>query len=255
LDKPLARLLILAGMLMVAASPSAMAGLASVQERIEAAYHDRDADGLEQSRRELLAHGDPAMDGDQVAYLAAYARFRQALLAEADQPRAREYLDLCIADLQGLVLRRPDHAEAIALLGSCYGISTRYYPLALATRGLKARAHMTAARGLAPDNPWVLLQDGLADYATPALFGGDRRLALRKLERAAAMFGEAARDGSRIAAWAAMETCLQLAGMYRETGHPVEAEQALARAGTLRPAPQSAPVGAALAAIGTRDRG
>ena len=52
------------------------------------------------------------------AYYAAYARFRQALVAEADRPAARTYLEDCIAELQGVVRQQPAHAEP-ALLGSC----------------------------------------------------------------------------------------------------------------------------------------
>lgn len=239
MDQALHRLLALAGVLLTLFSGAARADLVALQERLEWAYHARDNAVLTQVHGQLLelARTGDSVEAARSGYLAAYARFRQALLSADDAPQAREHLDACIQDLHAVVARHPEDAEALALLGSCYGISTRYYPLALATRGLKARAHMAAARALAPDNPWVILQDGLADYATPRLFGGDRALAVAKLERAAARFGEAAGDGCRLSAWAATETWLQLARMYRETGRTAEAEQAAARARQAQPNP------------------
>jgi hypothetical protein len=72
---------------------------------------------------------------------------------------------------------------------------------------------MAAARELAPHNPWVILQDGLADDATPRVFGGNRQRAVDKLKRAAALFDSAVREGSRAAVWGAAETRLQLMRM------------------------------------------
>jgi tetratricopeptide (TPR) repeat protein len=215
-----------------------------LREQIEGAYQARDLEGIEQARAGLLALAEPGSaetpDRSRVLYLAAYARFRQGLVADADYKAARNYLEGCIQELQSVVARMPGDAEARALLGSCYGISTRYHPLALASRGLKARAHMAAARALAPDNPWVMLQDGLADFATPRLFGGDTGLAITKLERAASLFTRSRENGarmagSRILAWAAAETWLQLERMYQETGRPDEARQARSRAALLLP--------------------
>lgn len=202
-----------------ATGAAATAFTADAQERIELGFRAGDLAAIEAARAELLATGESP-------YLAAYARFRQALATEADAEAARRYLDDCIGELRAVVAREPEYAEARALLGSCYGISTRYYRLGLANRGLEARRQMAAARELAPQNPWVLLQDGLADEATPRLFGGDRKLAIRKLESAALLFEAATADGSRHAAWGAAETWAQLGRMYREAGRVADAAHA-----------------------------
>ena len=183
---------------------------------------------MEAARQELLA-----TDADRAAYYAAYARFRQGLTAEGSGNIAGGYIDECISELRTFVGRHPDDAEARALLGSCYGISTHYHRLGMATRGLEARRQMAAARELAPQNPWVMLQDGLADYSTPRLFGGDRKLAVAKLERATTLFAAAVREGSRIAAWGAAETWRQLARMYSETGRAADARSAYDKAQAL----------------------
>jgi hypothetical protein len=185
-----------------------LGSLAQLGDRIEISYQRRDLAGIEAARLELLTSGS-----DRAAYYAAFARLRQGLAAGDDRRAARDYVDDCIEELRDFVDRHPDDGEARALLGSCYGISTRYHRLGLASRGLEARRQMAAARELAPHNPWVILQDGLADDATPRVFGGNRQRAVDKLKRAAALFDSAVREGSRAAVWGAAETRLQLMRM------------------------------------------
>lgn len=208
--------------------------LATLAERVEQAYHANDAGSLAATRQQLVQLADTAPPGSRAGYFAAYARFRQALGSTvADPALARSFLDDCIAELTSYTGANPGDAEARALLGSCYGMSTSHYPLGLVSRGLEARKHMAAARDLAPANPWVLLQDGLADFATPRLFGGDRPAAIAKLEQAARLFCEAEAAGSATAGWALVETWQQLALMYAATGKAAAAADANLRAASL----------------------
>jgi tetratricopeptide (TPR) repeat protein len=208
-----------------------------LRTRIERGYEQRDVAGIEAARVVLLgltAAPDRSPEyATSLAYFAAYARFRQALTVPSNRTLARIYLEDCIAELRAVVRGQPGHAEAHALLGSCYGMSTLYNVLATITRGLEARRQMALARSLAPDNPWVVMQDGLADWATPRLVGGDRERALGKLERAAGLFTNAVEAGSDAAAWGAAEAWQQLGLRYRELGRLEAAEAASARAETL----------------------
>jgi len=203
---------------------------AELRERIEVAFQSGDAAAIAEARDELLAGGE-----SRAGYFAAHALFRQALLAEQTPDLARTLIEQCIGELGDYVAAQPGDAEARALLGSCYGISTRYNRMGMASRGLKARSQMQAARELAPDNPWVVLQDGMADFATPRMFGGDRELAIRKLQRATALFAAAAESGLRIALWGRSEAWQQLALMYEATGRAAEAADALRQARAVLP--------------------
>jgi tetratricopeptide (TPR) repeat protein len=200
-----------------------------LRDRVELAYQAGDIAAIEDARRGLLAAAERDRSA-QARYYAAFARLRQGLAAGDRPAEARGYIDDCIEELKSLVDRQPDNAEARAMLGSCYGLSTMYHKLSIPTRGLEALRHIAIARDLAPDNPWVMLQDGLADFETPRLFGGDRKLGISKLEKASVMFAAAAASGSRSATWAAAETCQQLGRMYEVIGRMDQARAALDKA-------------------------
>ncbi|MEZ5566575.1 MAG: hypothetical protein R3F24_14190 [Gammaproteobacteria bacterium] len=228
--------------LIVAAFWSGCAGASPLTEQllfgIEVAYQNRDLATIEALHNDLLIVAkDPEADPTEAlvaAYYAGYARFRQALAAKNQPSLARRYLEYCIAELRAMVNRVPENAEARALLGSCYGMSTRYGAFTAITRGLESRRQIAAARALAPDNPWVVMQDGLADWATPRLFGGDREQGIAKLERATRLFDAAMVRGSDAAAWGAVEVREQLALRYPELGRDLEATAALEQAHELR---------------------
>jgi tetratricopeptide (TPR) repeat protein len=208
--------------------------IVTLVDRVETAYHGRDTAGLADARRQLLQLATESPAGSRAGYYAAHARFRQALgSSTTDEAAAKTFLDDCITELTGYVAANPADAEARALLGSCYGMSTTHYPLGLVARGMEARKQLNMARDLAPANPWVLMQDGLVDFATPRMFGGSRTAAIAKLERAARLFAEAEAGGSSLAGWALVETWQQLALMYAATGQADAAADANERAASL----------------------
>jgi tetratricopeptide (TPR) repeat protein len=220
---------------------SAEGAFEELRTHIEQGYQARNLASIEDARAVLLGlatspGGSPEVQAN-AAYFAAYARFRQALAMESDRRSAHTYLEDCIVELREVVRQQPGHAEAHALLGSCLGLSTLHDVVATMTRGLEARRQMKEARRLAPDNPWVVMQDGLADWATPRLFGGDRNLALAKLERAGSLFTAAMETGSRIAAWGAAEAFQQLGLRYLELGRGDAAQVAFERAAALTTSP------------------
>jgi tetratricopeptide (TPR) repeat protein len=212
----------------------------SLRSQVDEAYYARDANRVEKVREALLAPGRSPADADTALYYAAYARFRQSLLAAGDKKAARRYLDGCIEDLEALVARRTDDARAHAMLASCYGTSAQYYLVRAAARGIRAGSHLDEARKLAPDDPWVILQDAISDYSRPAAFGGDKQLAQQKLERAAALFAAEHAPGATAGVWGEAEAWLYLGRLHRDAGRTSEARQALERALALAPANRDA---------------
>lgn len=223
------------GAAMAASDGAGAADLPTLRSQIDDAYFARDAARIDAVRAELLAPGRSADEADTALYYAAYARFRQSLVAAADKKAARRYLDGCIEDLETLVSRRPDNARAHAMLASCYGTSAQYYLVRAAGRGIQAGSHLDEARRLAPDDPWVILQDAISDYSRPAAFGGDKERAREKLQRAAALFAASHAPGEASGVWGEAEAWLYLGRLHRDAERPAEARQAFEKALALAP--------------------
>ena len=99
---------------------------------------------------------------------------------------------------------------------------------------------MAAAVKLAPDNPWVVFQDAVASFLTPALFGGNKDRALSMLKRAERLFVASRPAGSAEPVFGEAETWLYLGRVYLATGQKDEARRAWQKALLL--APRSADV-------------
>ena len=166
------------------ASADATEALLQYRDRIEQGYNARDNAAIEAAIGNLIQAGKSGGEEDLASYYAAFARLRQSAVAGDDRKSARNYLEQCIEELEVLLERRPEDARARALYASCLGSSANYYVLRAATRGIAAGREIAAARKLAPDDPWVVFQDGVSDFMTPAMFGGDKERALAKLRRA-----------------------------------------------------------------------
>jgi tetratricopeptide (TPR) repeat protein len=206
--------------------------LLKLRDQIEAAYNARDIPAIEAARKTLLAIPAEAPEAPTAGYLAAYGRLRESMVAvdEKNKTGARDYLNGCIDELKPLVGSHPEFAEARALLASCYGASTSYYVLSATYRGMQASQQMAEAVKIAPDSAWVVFQDGVSDYETPALFGGSDKSALKKLQRAAALFAASRPPGSTEPAWGEAETWLYIGRVYKALEQPAAARDALNKA-------------------------
>jgi len=210
------------------------------RDRIEQGYNARDNQVIEATIADLKKAGISADQEDLATYYTAFARLRQSAIPGTAKRRARDYLEQCIDELEPLLEKRSDYAQARALYASCLGASSNYYVLRAATRGLAAGREMTAALKLAPENPWVVFQDAVSDFLTPAIFGGSRSRALDKLKRAEQLFVASRPAGSVEPVFGEAETWLYVGRIYLADGDKDKAREALEKARTL--APESADV-------------
>lgn len=210
------------------------------RDRIEQGYNARDNQLIESTISDLRKAGTSSDQEDLATYYTAFARLRQSAIPGTDKRRARDYLEQCIDELEPLLERRRDYAQARALYASCLGASASYYVLKAATRGIASGREMTAALKLAPDNPWVVFQDAVSDFLTPAMFGGSRARALDKLRRATQLFVASRPAGSTEPVFGESETWLYTGRVYLAEGKKDKAREALEKARTL--APESADV-------------
>ena len=213
-------------------------GLTTLRDGIEHAWNQRDMQAMEAGRQAISALGSAPKatpsQHDLAIYLGAYVRLRQSQLNVDQKDQARNYLEDCITALKALT-ERNDDPEARALLGSCYGASSRYYFLAAAWRGLEAGRQISAAVAEAPDNAWVVFQDGVSDYEKPMMFGGNKRRAISKLLRAAALFAASRPPGSTQPVWGEAETWLYIGRAQLAVGETKAAREALQTAMAMAP--------------------
>jgi tetratricopeptide (TPR) repeat protein len=203
--------------------------------RIEQGYNARDNAAIEVVIADLIQAGKSGGQEDLASYYAAYARLRQSVVAGDDKTSARNYLEQCIDELESLLERRSDNARARALYASCLGSSANYYVLRSATRGIAAGREIAAALELAPDDPWVVLQDGVSDFMTPAIFGGNKERALAKLKRAEQLLVASRPSDVAGPVFGEAEAWLYIGRVYRSTDRKDLAREAWEKALSLAP--------------------
>lgn len=160
-------------------------------ERLERAVPLNDLNALSGVRIGSMALLDTDLTADQgalVRYMVAYStwrRIRNRAIEEGERDALiEEALDL-LTEVTG---RNPADAEAHALLGSLYGFQISFAPWKGMFLGRRASGALNRASELAPQNPRVLLLQGVSAIHRPRMFGGGTRKAASLLQEALAAF-------------------------------------------------------------------
>jgi tetratricopeptide (TPR) repeat protein len=171
------------------------------------------ADSLLLRGKELLSEGVTAGNGSTVArarslferatdagaraalsrYYLGLASYRLVDLV-ADEDRGADFMEDAQAQLETVLDLRPEWAEADALLSGIYGRKAERGMLSGMRYGPKANQALTRAKERAPNNPRVLLMEGIGLYNTPSMWGGDKAKAVEHLREAITRFEEASPD-------------------------------------------------------------
>lgn len=157
----------------------------AVVPRLERAVAASDRQGLSECRQRLSSPSQLLS-----RYTLAYVDWR---LAKVDARGARGLLKEAQSGLEKTLSESPADAEALALLGSVLGSRIDRSHWLAVFLGPRSCTCLDRAEALAPDNPRVLLQQGVGAYFTPRSFGGGLERAQTKLQKAADLF---AREGS-----------------------------------------------------------
>jgi tetratricopeptide (TPR) repeat protein len=110
------------------------------------------------------------------SYHLAYCSFRisYTYLSDKDLTNFNKYMDEAIKLLKGNIEKNEMDAESIALLSTCYGIKiSADYSLGQSL-GEQCMILISKANGIAPENPRVMIADGIVKFNFPDFFGGDK---------------------------------------------------------------------------------
>ena len=184
----------MAGML---AAPVSAADFAEVWPglvaRIERAYVQGDGSEMSAVRTALKELLDSGLTDDQrsiARYTVAYLNWRLSVLTDTVPDDELDAMLEEAVELLGEELAENDgNAEAHALLANVYGLQIGRSPLKGAFLGMRASRASARAMDLEPQNPRVLLLDGIGKLNTPRMFGGGEDKAEALLHRAVAAFG------------------------------------------------------------------
>jgi tetratricopeptide (TPR) repeat protein len=116
-------------------------------------------------------------------YFVGYAHYSLVNLP-SEKDTKEQNTDAGIAALEEAVKLEPAFADAYALLGSLYGQKAGSGMMAGMKYGQKSSVTMERALLLQPQNPRIIMLEGISLFFKPAMWGGNKQKALANLQRA-----------------------------------------------------------------------
>ena len=168
-------------------------------------------------------------------YYLALCEYRLATLFAATPGEQAEYINRTIEHIKGAIELEDNFSDAHALLASAYGQKLGLKPHLGMALGPETKRVLEKSKRLDGNNPRVVLIDGMSDYYTPAMFGGDKKRAISKMEQALELFAkEEIRDPFQ-PSWGYDEACAHLGIMRQEDGDIEGAREAFVKALDVNP--------------------
>lgn len=210
--------------------------LDDLESRIEYAWFTEDANSLRnliQSAESALAKGG---DSAIARYELGLAHYRLGLvLLQKSDAAAGDAMANCVDELDRSLKVDEHSADAYALQGACYGALAGIRPWKAMVHGPQSASRIEKARKLAPENPRVVLLDGVADREKPKAFGGDPARAQTRFRDAVQLFENSGATEFGGPRWGAADAYLYVGRGLREAGDTLGARNALERALIIAP--------------------
>ena len=168
-------------------------------------------------------------------YYLALCEYRLATLFAVTPGEQAECINRTIGHLKGAIELEDNFSDAHALLASAYGQKLGLKPHLGMALGPETKRVLEKSKRLDGNNPRVVLIDGMSDYYTPAMFGGDKQRAISKMEHALELFAkEEIRDALQ-PSWGYDEACAHLGIMRQDAGDIEGAREAFVKALEVNP--------------------
>ena len=158
---------------------------------LEQAVLNDDATTLKGIRAACLQSIAAGLSADRVPltkYAVAYADWRMSTNPLVPAREQNDLLDEADTQLQDALTLNARFAEADGLLAGVLGIKIAKSPMRGMVLGRRSSQLIDRAIALEPENPRILMQQGVAKFNTPAMFGGSTKQAETLLRRALALF-------------------------------------------------------------------
>ena len=168
-------------------------------------------------------------------YYLALCEYRLATLFAAAPDEKARCINQAIEHLKKAIELEDNFSDAYALLASAYGQKLGLKPHLGMMLGPETKTVLEKSKRLDGNNPRVVLTDGMSDYYTPAMFGGDKQRAISKMEQALELFAkEEIRDPFQ-PSWGYDEAYAHLGIMRQEAGDIEGAREAFVKALDVNP--------------------
>jgi tetratricopeptide (TPR) repeat protein len=189
-----------------AAAPS---GFAAAMRGLDRAVTHGKLDEIQQARAAFAALVADDPGSKQAQYGLALADWRIVPLLDPGQSDlGRKLCKEGIAGCDRVLAADPQSADALALKAGLQGLSLAYAPMAMMSLGPESSENSGRARGMAPDNPRVLLLAGISTLHTPAFAGGGAEKAKTLFERSIALYEAAGVADTSAIAWGRVDAYL-----------------------------------------------
>ncbi|MEP7027954.1 MAG: hypothetical protein ABI960_05100 [Candidatus Eisenbacteria bacterium] len=169
----------------------------AVKQALQLAVNQGDIDGMLAARGRFDAISVAEPENALLHYWVAVCDWRVApyFMPEEKKAKGKRWVAEGIARAGRAYEIDPKFAEALALRCGLQGLAIQFDPSQAMKLGIQAESDLNHARDLAPGNPRVLLLDGINTLYKPGFIGGGAGPALKKFERAQALFaGETVTD-------------------------------------------------------------
>lgn len=210
--------------------------LLSVIEEVEAANTLGDPQGLIEVRDRLVVLAGQPVVAVAVLYYAGYIDLSLAsFMVHEDQELTSAVIAHGIAYLGAALERDPEHADCMAILSTLYMQRIEVDTLTAVSSYRESKDLIQRALALEPQNPRVVLLEGIRLLRLPGWLGGDRGRSIERMEAAIDLFaGSSPRDGIE-STWGLADAFSWLGLALMVHGELDRSEAALASALELRP--------------------
>lgn len=207
-------------------------GLLNAKAEMNRAFYAHDPEGLNRAQgsfRLFTESEDPEIRKLAYYYMGYSAYRLGSAFYGMDEKTADRYRDEAIRHLEKATEIDGRFAEAVALLGNCYGMKATGFFSGM-KYGPKSQRELDKAIELAPDNPRVRLIYGISFMFKPSVFGGSLERAIEEMEKAAALFADRTAGNELYPEWGRAEVYAWLGQACERNDDFSRAEQYYRRA-------------------------